>query len=153
MSRWIVPEHFKVLIGGNTYIDCPIIIDYKGQSLFELRRSNADGFLGIDFDVYKKDGTKVATIRNGQFVGTVPGGYKIEASFDQYALMDTASNRCVCGIKVRDKAPGDAELEVSAEMYMPDGRLVVLSPTHTNVGSFVVSGCTFKGCGAAIRVN
>jgi hypothetical protein len=23
MSRWKVAEHFKVLIGGNTYIDCP----------------------------------------------------------------------------------------------------------------------------------
>ena len=50
MSRWIVPEHFKVILGGNTYIDCPILIDYKGQSLFELRRSATDGYLGISFD-------------------------------------------------------------------------------------------------------
>jgi hypothetical protein len=46
MSRWQVPDHFKVMIGGNTYIDCPTIINYKGQSLFELRRSD-NGFLGM----------------------------------------------------------------------------------------------------------
>lgn len=153
MSRWTVPQHFKVLIGGNTYIDCPTIIDYKGQSLFELRRSESDGFLGINFEVYGKDGSKVATVRNGQFVGATPSGYEIEGSMDHYTLLDTATDRHVCDIRLRTKAREDAELEVSAQMYMPDGKLIVFNPTETNLDGIVIKGNTFQACGAAIRIN
>jgi hypothetical protein len=153
MSRWKVPEHFKVLIGGNTYIDCPTIIDYKGQSLFELRRSDSDGFLGINFDVYAKDGSKLATIRNGQFVAETPAGYEIQGSGDHYALLETATGRPVCDIRLRLKARDDAELDVSAQMYMPDGKLIVFNPNETNLGGIKMSGNTFQACGAAIRVG
>lgn len=153
MSRWVVPQHFKVLIGGNTYIDCPIIVDYKGQSLFELYRSDADGFLGINFDLHAKDGSRVATIRHGQFVGAIPSGYQIDGSLDRYTLMETATGRSVCDIRLRTRAREDAELDVSAQMYLPDGKLLVFSPTETNLGGIVMRGCTFQACGAAIRID
>jgi hypothetical protein len=153
MSRWKVPEHFKVLIEGNTYIDCPTIIDYKGQSLFEILRSDSDGFLGINFDVYAKDGSKLATIRNGQFVGDSPAGYRIEGSQDHYVLLETATGRRVCDIKLRMKAREDAELDVSAQMYRPDGRLIVFNPNEMNLGGIKMSGNTFKAGGAAIKIE
>lgn len=105
MSRWNVPKHFKVLIGGNTYIDCPTIIDYKGQSLFELLRSDSDGLLGINFDVYAKDGSKLATIRNGQFVGSAPPGYQIQDSDDHYLLVETTYRAASLGDTVATEGP------------------------------------------------
>jgi hypothetical protein len=153
MSRWQVPEHFKVLIGGNTYIDCPTIINYKGQSLFELKRSDTDGFLGINFDVYGKDGSKVSTVRNGQFVGATPSGYETDEAMDHYVLIERATGRRVCEVKLRSKASGDAELEVSAQMYMPDGRLVRFDPNQTNLGGITMTGSVFEACGAAVRID
>jgi hypothetical protein len=153
MSRWKIPQHFKVQIGGNTYIDCPTIIDYKGTSVFELLRSETDGFLGINFDVYAKNGSKLATVRNGQFVGNTPDGYRIDGSADQYSLIEIATGRQVCDIKLRLKAPNDAELDVSAQMYMPDGKLIIFSPHETNLAGIKMMGNTFKACGAAIKIT
>jgi hypothetical protein len=153
MSRWKVPQHFKVIIGGNTYIDSPTIIDYKGQTVFELRRSDTDGFLGINFDVYAQDGSKIATVRNGQFVAPQPSGYVIEGSHDHYLLIEKATGRRICDIKLREKARDDAELDVAAEMYMPDGKLIKFSPTETNLGRIIMKGNTFQACGAAIKIS
>ena len=153
MSRWKVPQHFKVMIGGNTYIDCPTIIDYKGQTVFELRRSDTDGFLAINFDIYAQDGSKIATVRNGQFVAPQPSGYVIEGSHDHYLLIEKATGRRICGIKLREKARDDAELDVSVEMYMPDGKLIKFSPTETNLGGIIMKGNTFQACGAAIKIS
>lgn len=152
MSRWNVPRHFKVILGGNTYIDCPTIIGYKGQSVFELSRSDSDGFLGINFDVYGKDGSRLGTVRNGQFVGATPGGHRIEGSHDHYVLVETDTGRRVCEIRLRMKARDDAELDVSAHMYMPDGRLIELDPNRTNLGGIRMIGNTFEACGAAIKI-
>ena len=153
MSRWQVPVHFRVLIGGNTYIDCPTIIDYKGTSLFELRRSDSDGYLGINFDVLDRAGHKVGTVRNGQFVGGIPTGYALDGSHDHFTLVEQATGRRVCELKLREKAAGDAEIEVAASMYMPDGQLLQFTPSSTSLAGMHISGCTFQACGAAIKVG
>jgi hypothetical protein len=152
MSRWQLPEHFKVLIGGNTYIDCPTIIDYKGKSVFELRRSDSDGFLAINFDVYAKDGSKALTVRNAQFVDFSPA-YRTDDSKDHFRLIETATGRRVCEVRLREKASGDAELEVSAAMYMPDGKLIRFDPTETNLGGIRMTGSTFTADQAAIAIT
>ena len=153
MSRWMVPEHFKVIIGGNTYIDCPVIIDYKGQSLFELRRSDRDGYLGINFDLHGSDGKHIGTVANGVFVTPVPEGYSIRPGADHYILTEDATGRVICDIRLRQKAQGDAEIEVAAEMYMPDGFLLEFTPTQTNLGSNILRGNTIIGGGTAIKIS
>ena len=153
MSRWIVPEHFKVIIGGNTYIDCPVIIDYKGQSLFELRRSDTDGYLGINFDLYGSEGKRVGTVRNALFVPPVPEGYSVQFGANHYTLTEDATGRVICDIKLRYEAQSDAEIEVAAEMYMPDGFLLRFTPEQTNLGGITLRGNIFRNCGAAIKIN
>lgn len=153
MSQWMVPEHFKVIIGGNTYIDCPTIIRYKGKEVFSLKRSDRNDFLGIDFDVFDSSGSRLATVRNGQFVGRRPTGFTIDGTADHYALTEDSTLRRVCEIKLRRKAAGDAELEVSAEMFMPDGQLLKLSPASSNFGGILVEGCTFQNLEAAIVID
>lgn len=153
MSRWMVPEHFKVIIGGNTYIDCPVIIEYKGESLFVLRRSDRDGYLAIDFDLYGRNGKRVGTVRNGVFVPPVPDGYSVRFGADHYTLTENATGRVVCDIKLRAVARDNAEIEVAAEMYMPDRFLLSLTPEQTNVGTIVLRGNAFIGGQAAISIG
>lgn len=153
MSRWKVPQHFRVRIGGNTFIDCPTVLEYKGQSLFDLKRSDSDGFLGINFDLFNEEGTRLATIRNGNFVGEVPSGYKITSSHDHYSLIEEATGRVVCDIKLREQADGGAELDVSAQMYTPDGALLELTPSETNIESMKTRGCEIRNCPVAISIG
>jgi hypothetical protein len=57
---WRVTDKFRVVLGGNTYVNVRDLVVCQGKSLFTLRRSD-DGVLGIDFDIYGPDGPK----RNG----------------------------------------------------------------------------------------
>ena len=58
---WVVPDQFKVRIGGNLYQNVPNLVVYKEENLFRLERSVSDGILGVDFDIYNGQGKKVAT--------------------------------------------------------------------------------------------
>jgi hypothetical protein len=153
MSRWKIPEHFKVRIAGNTYSDCPTIIDYKGQRLFELRRSDMDGCLGINVDLYARNGSKLATVQNGQFVGLQPIRYSVEDSPGHYKLVEGATGKRVCEITLRTTSPDEAELDVSAHLHLPDGRLIQFDEKQTTLGGTVMTGNTCTDCGAAIRIT
>ena len=65
---WSVEKEFSVKLGGNTYINTPNLIVYKGDPIFKLKRSDEDGILGIDFDVFDNAGNRVATFRKGVVV-------------------------------------------------------------------------------------
>lgn len=153
MSRWQLPKRFKVIVGGNTFINTPVIISYKGDSVFELRRSDRDAFLGISFDVFGKPGEKLATIRNGQFVGTPLEGYSLVDGHDHFVLTEDKGGRPVCDLRLRERAPEDVEIEVAAKMYMPNGFLLDLSPTSSNIGGISISGNVFEDCPTAIAVS
>jgi hypothetical protein len=153
MSRWQVPERFKIVVGGNTYINTPNIITYRGESIFELQRSDRDGYLGISFDLFGESGERLGTIRNGQFVETPPEGYSLQEEHDHFSLTEDATDRGVCDLRLREKVPGDVEIEVAARMYMPSGFLLELNPSGSNIGGALISGSTFENCGTAISVE
>jgi hypothetical protein len=142
MGRWTVPEKYVVIIGGNKYINCATIIDYKGQHVFELHRSTSDGYLGIDCDLHAKTGQRIGTVRNGVFVPPVPPGYSVHEGPDHYTLTENTTGRVVCDIRLRAQASGDAEIEVAAAQVHVDGN------EH---GGITMRGNTFSGGGAAIR--
>lgn len=148
---WSVESDFRVIIGGNTYIKTPTIISYKGQSIFSLKRRDNDGQLGIDFDIFDKSRQKVATIRNANVVDGDTNNYEISKNADHYQVKEKASGRVVCDIKKKANAV-PAELVVSAQLYMPDGKLINVSPTGTNIEGMVMIGCVFESCATAISV-
>ena len=149
---WTIENDFKVMIGGNTYIKTPTIISYKGQSVFSLKRRDSDGQLGIDFDIYDKQKEKVATIRNGNVVDGDADKYEISKNADHYSVKEKESGRVVCDIKKKAQAQ-PVELNVSAQLYMPDGNLINASPTGTNIGGIVMKGNTFESCPTAIAIG
>lgn len=148
MGSWQVPEHYNVIIGGCTITDCTKLVEYKGKRLFSLYRSDNNGFLGIDFDLYDALGTKLATIRHSQFVGNKePKGYKLDGGPDHYVLIEEGTGRLVCELKLRNQAPGQAEIEVTGEMYMPDGELLHLTPTELTFKNMTLSNVTIEKTG------
>lgn len=71
---------------------------------------------------------------------------------NRYVFTERASHRVLCDIRKRDDAH-PVELDVSAELYMPDGFLINATPDQTNLGGSVIRGSTFVNCGGAIIIN
>jgi hypothetical protein len=147
---WKVEEKFSVKLGGNTYINTPNLVVYKGQSLFKMYRSESDAILGIDFDVYDAAGKRVATFRKGIVVEGDNNNYTIKSGHDEYRVEEKASGRLIASVKRRGAQ--DAEMEVSVHLYTPDGFLFDATPTQTNIKGMVMTGCIIESCGAGIVI-
>lgn len=148
---WNLEKEFSVKLGGNTYINTPNLVVYKGEPLFKIYRSDSDGILGIDFDVFDSTGNRVATIRKGIVVQGDKDNYDIETGHEEYKVTEKSSNRLIASVKRRGVE--SAELEVSVHLYTPDGFLVDATPTQTNIAGNVMKGCVFEDCGAGIAIN
>lgn len=147
---WKIETEFAVKLGGNTYINTPNLVVYKGESLFRIYRSESEGMLGIDFDVFDSQKKRIATIRKGIVVQGDANNYDIKSGHDEYSVTEKKSGRLVASVKRRG-AQG-AELEVTVHLYTPDGFLFDATPTHTNVGGMMMTGCMIKDCGSGIVI-
>jgi hypothetical protein len=149
---WEVEDRFRVRLGGNNYINCRNLITFRGEPLFTLRRHD-DGYLGIDFEIYDQNGTRVATIRRNEVYFGDSEAYQIEGSMNRYILTERASGRMICDIKKREEAH-PAELDVSVHLYTPSGFLFDATPEETNLGGMVIMrDCTHADCGTGIAIE
>lgn len=148
---WKLENQFSVKLGGNTYINTPNLVVYKGEPLFKINRSESDGILGIDFDVFDASGNRVATVKRGIVVQGDRENYIINSSHKEYTVTEKNSGRLIVSVKRRDV--DGAELEVSVHLYTPDGFLLDATPTQTNIGGTVMTGCIIQDCGAGIAIN
>jgi hypothetical protein len=151
---WTVEDHFKVILGGNTYIDVPNLVVYKGETLFTMKRHDENGELGIYFELYDAKGRHVASVKRNQIYPT--GGqsefYSLEGSADECALREKATGTVVCQIR-RKPATSPVELEVSVRLYRPNGFLFDATPTSTNLGGSVLSGNVIMNCQTGINIG
>lgn len=148
---WEIEPKFHVVLGGNTYIDQPNLISFLGEPLFTLKRRENDGRLGIDFDIFDKEGKRVATIRNGNCVEGDENNYDITREAEHYSVKEKSTGRSICDIR---RNTADGELEISVDMFTPNGFHLLATPTQTNLGGMTVKGCTFrgnKGAGIALK--
>jgi hypothetical protein len=149
---WHVEDKFRVIIGGNTYINIPNIVVYKGESLFTLKRREKDGQLGIDFDIFDKKGHRIATMRGNRIVQGNEDDYEMIRELDRYAVVEKSSGRVICDIRRRAEAP-HSELEVSVELYTKDGFLFKANPEETNIGGITLRGNVFSDLNAGIVIE
>jgi hypothetical protein len=149
---WNVEPKAKVKLGGNYYINCDRLVAYHDEALFTVRRRESDGLLGIDFDVYDPRRQKVATVRRGTIVSGNREDYDITHDPHHYTVTEKASGRVICDIRRRDAAP-DAEIDVSVDLYTPDGFRFQATPEQTNIGGMQIRGCTMENCGTGIAVS
>ena len=148
---WQVEKEFSVKLGGNTYINTPNLIVVQGKSLFKVYRSESDGMLGIDFDVYNSSGNKVATIRKGIVVNGDEDAYQITSGHEKYSVTEKSSGKEIVSVQRRNVS--GAEIEVSVELYTKTGFLLNATPESTNVGGVVMKGNIIKDCGAGLVVE
>jgi hypothetical protein len=150
---WKMEERFRVVLGGNTYINTHTLIAYKGEPLFTIKRRDSDQILGIDFDIFDQSGKRAATVRNGNVVQGNEVDYKIIRDADHYRVIHRETNRVICDIRKKGEAKA-AELEVSVDMYTPSGFRFQATPIGTNLpGQNFISGGTFENCGCGIAIN
>lgn len=148
---WKMEKEFVVKLGGVTYINTPNLIVCKGQSLFRIRRSENEGILGIDFDMYDSKGAKVATVANAIVVQGDKTKYTITTGHDEYTVKENSTGRLIASIKRRGVQ--GAELEVSVDLYTPSGFHLMATPTKTNIGNLTLGVGVIKDCGAGIVID
>ena len=149
---WYKEDNFKVKIGGNFYINTPKIIVYKGDSLFSIVRAERTDLIGINFKIYNKNGEKIASVKQGRIYEGDKELYSVIIEQDRYALIEKATDRIICDIR-KNKLADQSELEVNLNLYTKDGFLINASPTGTNIGTNLMTGCVISDCGAGIVIN
>ena len=149
---WQVENNFSIRIGSNHYINVANLVEYKGESLFTVRRRESDGLLGVDVDIYNAKRERVATIRHGNVVSGDKENYEIRLEPHHYTITEKETGRCVCELKRREAVSG-TELDLSLDLYTPSGFHFLATPTQTNVGGINMSNCTFKGGRTGISVQ
>ena len=148
---WHVDRNCKVKLGRNYYINVKRLVDYKGSSLFTVKRRESDGLLGIDFDVYDPKGKKVATVRHGTVVAGDAQNYEITHDPQHYTVKEKSTGRVVCDIRRRDAAE-EADIEVTVNLFMPDGFHLQADPDQTNIGGIQMSGNIIDTSQAGIKI-
>jgi hypothetical protein len=149
-----VEDHYHVIIGSNTFIDNEHLITYKGEPLLTLKR-HENGYLGIYLDLYNKNGQKIASVKRNELYfdkKTDKTSYEQTGSASRYTLTDKRTGETVIDIKKREEAK-PAELEISINLYTPDGFLIQATPTSTNLGGNKIINCTFQGNFTAIAIE
>jgi hypothetical protein len=151
---WEVEDRFKVKIGGITFINVPNLVDYKGESLFTLKR-HEDGYLGIYFDIYNPKGYKIATVKRNEiyYGGKEKDRYKIDGSANRWVFSERATGIVICDLRKREDAH-PAEIEVAVlHLYTPAGKVFEATPDQTNLGNNMMTGVTIEDCGVGIGIT
>lgn len=153
---WYVEEHFRVVLGGNTFIDTPTLLEYKGESLFTIERQEDTGHLAISFKINDEHGRHRASVvrnvlhLNEHYVGQNP--FVINGKVHDWVIGEEGTGKLVCAIRQKEAAK-PAELQVSVNLYTSDGQLVSATPDDINLRGIIMRRCTFERCRAGIVIG
>ena len=147
---WKVEENFVVRLGGTRYINTPNLVVVDDVPLFRLRRSDEDGMLGIDFDVFNAQGKRVATFAKSVVVQGDKANYDVQTGHETYTVTERSSGRVIARVQRRNVE--GAELDVHVHTYLPDGFLLDAGPDGTNLPGFQMIGGTISDCPGAIGI-
>ncbi len=153
---WQVDRSFRVVLGGNTFVDTPNLVEYDGESLFSLERNDESGYLAVSFKIYDESKAKIATIgRNRVFMNKKyrgPKTFAIEGGVHDWVLREKPSDSLICAIKQKEAA-SPAELDLSVNLYTPDGLFFSATPDSINLGGLKMTGNVLVGCRAGIVID
>lgn len=154
---WQVEEHFRVVLGSNIFIDTPHLLVYEGESLFTIERQVDSGYLGVSFRIFDETGAKLATVLqnrlflNENYQGDKP--FAIEGGVHDWTLRETTTGTILCAIKMKEAA-NPAELNVSVDLFTPDGRVhVIATPEGLNLRGLMFLRNQFSNLTAGIVIN
>jgi len=149
---WIKEKEFKIRLGGQTFINVPVLIQFNGESLFTIRRHEDTGDVGIDCDVYDKDGDKIASVRRNNMYPGDRVAYTVDRSENHLTLTDSNTGVVLAHIKKHSDAL-PLELDVSVRTYLPDGRLLDAGPDSCTLGGLFMAGNVIDTGAVGISIN
>lgn len=149
---WIGENEFNVRLGGNNYINTPVLISYKGESLFSISR-NEGGHLGIDFEIYNANRQRIARVKKNQIYRHKDhkDNYELLIADDVVTLREKESGKTIA--EVRRRRAATAELDVTVSTYLPNGEQIDLGPDTSNIRGNRLIGVVLKDCGVAVEIN
>lgn len=151
-TSWILQQHFKLRFAGVTFIDTPNLIVFKDEPIFTVKQRDSDGAIEIDFDIFDGRGKRVAAVRSGALTGSNQSAYESMWTDNQFVVRELKTGRAVCEIRRRADAK-ICDLDVSVQMYMPDGFLVHANPAQSNIGRQKTKGKVVKTSEAALKYS
>jgi hypothetical protein len=148
---WLKEDKFLVKLGGIFFSNVKTLVAFNDEPVFTIRR-HENGQLGIDFEVYSEAGEKIASVKRNNIYSPGKALYVLDGDADSIRLTEKASNRQLVEIK-RRLAAAPVELDVSLHSYLPDGRLMNITPESSNLGGVTMQNVHITGCriGIAIR--
>ena len=127
--------HFKVRFAGDIFVDTPNLVVYEDEPVLRLDRRETDGALEIDMDIYDADGRNVGAIRAGELEDGKPAKVEVSSGESQFLVKDLETGRTICDIRRRAHSR-EADIDVSVQMFMPDGFLVHANPAQSNLAPY-----------------
>jgi hypothetical protein len=149
---WLEETEFSIKLGGNTFINVPVIMAYKGEPLFAVSR-NESGYLAIDFEVFDATRQKIASIKKNNVYRHHERvhEYALEGTADTLRLIDKITGSIIVDIRKRQAAT--TELDVNLRTYLPDGRFLDANPNGCTLPGIFLGNNTFKNCGTGIALG
>ena len=128
---WLKEAEFRLLMGGNVFVNMRSVFDYEGEPLFTIHRREDDGQLSIDFDVFDEAGKRVASVRRNNIHVGDGSVYEVTRDSERITLDNKQTGaRIVEIIKLSTKP---TELEVYVKTFLPNGYLLECSPSSFNI--------------------
>jgi hypothetical protein len=151
---WEIEEKYVVVIGGNGFQNIKDLVVYRGAAVFTIERNVDSRYLAISFKIFDEDGHKIATIgQNRLFPNKKYKGDReisLEGEVHNFTVIEKPSGRMICNIRQKEKAV-PAELDLSLNLYMPDGFLLSATPDGISIPGAVIKGSSFVGLGIRIQ--
>jgi len=146
-----VVKDFRIKLGGNVFVNCGSLISVEGVPLFHLYRRENDGALLIDFEVFDKEGNRVAIVRNSNPVDTASQRVEVEHGATVKRIIDKHSGQDLVRV---DKRPNGIELDVCVDTFLPKtGIRLNATPDSINIGGLLMIGSVISGNKVGIGIG
>lgn len=158
-NRLVFSKGTDIELGSNHFIDVPVILQYKETPLISVVNELDVGYT-TSIPIYHPDGTYLAKVKGSQLYLTKDGeksGLKLRHE-DKITVCEL-DGKTVFEIRRMEAAA----LKTSAELYVPDGKLIKYNDSHPlllsnsneeiRIGGMVMTRCTFQGCSIGILIN
>jgi hypothetical protein len=135
------------------FINVKNIMTFKGEPLFTVYRSESDGSLGINFEIFNSESNKLASIKQNRIYPNHEHAkyLQVGGSADTYTLTDTSNGEVI--VKINKREAAETELDVFLHTYLPNGVLFDANPDGTSLASNFFKGFTIADAGTGVAIG
>ena len=148
MNTWLREDRYKIRLGGNIFLNVQTLIAYDNKPIFEIRRREEDGRLGVDCSIYDSDGSKIASVHRNNVHLTGSGQFELTRSLGRITLRNKKSQANLAEIVI-----GGYVLDVSLRTYLPNGQLLDLGPKGSTLPGLLMAGSEIRNFRVGIAID